>query len=165
MSAEYNWAHLAEAVEPKTDSKRLSWDEVRTNFRKVAWDVYKSNDNSDTLWELRADEDGKNYLYAMYEAAPIKTSEEPQTEMQVKASSDWSAICDRDRKNITLSFKGFPLKRFASEEYKFSSEEAEGFAAFLQAKTAEPEFVRQVITGLPLSTTGVLSELKPNSEE
>lgn len=166
MSADFDWARLADVVEPKRDTQRLAWEEARGSFRKVAWDVYKPLDGSEQLWELRDGEDGKKYLYAMYESAPVKTSEDSQpTEIKTTASSDWTAICDRDRKNITLSFKGFPLKRFASDEFKFAPDEAEQFAAFLQEKAAEPEFVRQVITGLPLHMAGVVSELKTNSEE
>ena len=165
MSADFDWARLADVVEPKRDTQRLAWEEVRSGFRKVAWDVYKPLDDSEQLWELRDGEDGNKYLYAMYESAPVKTSEESKPEEIITtASSDWTAICDRDRKNVTLSFKGFPLKRFASDECKFTPDEAEQFAAFLQAKAAEPEFIRQVIKGLPLHVAGVVSELKTNSE-
>lgn len=166
MSANFDWTRLADVVEPKRDHQRLRWDEVRTGFRKVAWDVYKPLDGSEQLWELRDGEDGQKYLYSMYESAPVKTSEEePLAEIKTASSTDWTAICDRDRKNITLSFKGFPLKRFASEEFKFAPDEAEQFAAFLQAKAAEPDFVRQVIKGLPIHMAGVVSVLKTNSEE
>jgi len=166
MSADYDWARLAEVIEPKPDTRRLRWDEVRGGFRKIAWDVYKPMDGSEQLWELRDGDDGNKYLYAMYESAPVKTSEgEPATEFKATASSDWTAICDRDRKNVTLSFKGFPLKRFASDEFKFMPDEAERFASFIQAKAAEPYFIRQIIKGLPLHMAGVASEIKANSEE
>ncbi len=165
MAADFDWAQLANVVEPKREAQRLSWPEVKGNFRKVAWDVYKPLDGSESLWELREDTDGQKYLYAMYEAAaPVVASEEPQL-VAVAQSSDWTAVCDRDRKNITLSFKGFPLKRFGSEEFKFAPDEAEQFARFLQDKTADAGFVRQIIKGLPLSTAGILSELKTNNEE
>jgi hypothetical protein len=166
MSANFDWARLAGVVEPKRDTQQLLWDDVRSGFRKIAWDVYKPLSGSDQLWELRDGEDGNKYLFAMYENSPVKTSEEetPPDELKVTASSDWAAICDRDRKNITLSFKGYPLKRFSSDEFKFMPDDAERFAAFLQSKTASSDFVKQVIKGLPLNTAGVLSELKTNSE-
>ncbi len=165
MAADFDWAQLADVVEPKREVQRLSWPEVQGNFRKVAWDVYKPLDGSESLWELREDTDGQKYLYAMYEAvAPVVATEEPRM-VAVAQRTDWSAVCDRDRKNITLSFKGFPLKRFGSDEFGFAPDEAEQFARFLQDKTADAGFVRQVIKGLPLNTAGVLSELKTNNEE
>lgn len=166
MAADFDWARLAEVVEPKRDTQRLLWDEVRSDFHKVAWDVYKPLDGPDQLWELRDGEDGNKYLYAMYDSkAPTPSETPPTDEITVRASSDWTAICDRDRKNVTLSFKGFPLKRFASDEYKFSTEEAERFASFLQAKTAESDFVRQVLKGLPIQVAKLVSGIKTNSEE
>jgi hypothetical protein len=166
MSTDFDWAHLINVIEPKRDTQCLAWEDVRSNFRKIAWDVYKPLDGSEQLWELRDGDDGRKYLYAMYQSAPEKPAESNIIEeIRTTASADWTATCDRDRKNITLSFKGFPLKRFASTEFKFEPDEAEQFAAFLQAKTAQPEFVRQVLKGLPLHMAEVVSELKTHSEE
>lgn len=163
MSDYFDWARLAEMVEPKRDSQRLSWEESKHLFKKVAWDVYKPVDGTEALWEMRVEDDGSKYLVAMYNTATVTASapdgEDAKDSVIVTASSDWNAICDRARKNVTLSFKGFPIKRFASSEYRFSQDEADQFAKFIQSRASDSEFTREILKDLPIESSKIFNSL------
>ena len=160
MSLELEWTKLA----PTTASpeKRLKFDEVKGQFKKVAWDVYKPLDNSEIFWELREDADGTKYLYSMYEDSPIKVNSNDADELApltATASLDWQAICDHQKKNITLAFRNVPIKRFSASEFNFAPDEAESFAKFIQLKASDESFVNELMRTLPESTQLALASI------
>ena len=141
MPLEYDWNHLSDAVTP---AQSYAFDEVSHLFRKVAYDVYKPLEGPETLWELRDGDDGKKYLFALYEdGGDITTS--------AKDESDWDTASDREGQNVTLSYKQVPIMRFASTEYQFTPEQADDFAEFVKSKTAEPEFLKDLLNKMPES--------------
>ena len=138
--SELDWASLSENTE--TRRARYRFDDVKSKFKKIAFDVYKPTGASAgdaQLWELR-DEGGEKFLYAIYE--------QPTDLTATSALIDWTATSDRDGKNVTLSFKNTPLVRYASAQHGFEPDEANGFAEFLQTKVQDQEFATQVVAQL-----------------
>jgi hypothetical protein len=141
MSYELDWRALGESLAPRTD--KLKFEQVKHLFKKVAWDAYKPLSGSETLWELREEDDGQ-YLYAVYGDEETLISK-----ASVDGTNDWSATSDREGKNVTLSFKHIPIKRFAASEYGFTPSEAGEFAAFLTSKASDQEFIAGLVSTLP----------------
>ena len=149
MALDLNWEHLSESTE--TARTRYKFADVQHLMRKVAFDQYKPLSGADTLWELR-EEAGTKYLYSVYDDA---------TDLTAKSAddADWQATSDRDGKNVTLSFKQFPLVRFAAAEHGFAPDEADGFAKFLQTKARDQEFVSELVKQLPDAKQAALASL------
>ena len=154
MSFELDWDVLNNEVSPQKD--RLRFAEVQHLFKKVAWDAYKPLSGSETLWELR-EENGEKYLYAIYGDADELVS--------TASMSKWSAICDKEGRNITLSYNNTPIKRFSAAEYSFTPAESEEFATFLQNKTADSNFVSELLATLPDSKRVAVAALLTTGEE
>lgn len=132
---DFNWT----SVEQSIPSKRTQYDyeQYKQYFRKVAFDRFKSNSESEQLWELRQGEDGKMYLYALYG--------EPE-DVVTAAQKEWEASPDSEGKNITLSYKQVPIYRFASQQYQFSPEQAGEFANFIEAKSKNAAWVNELLS-------------------
>lgn len=143
MSVEsYDWSFLDDKINKKASSK-LMYDEVKHLFRKVAFDVYKPLNGSDKLWELRDDEDGTQYLVALYDddGEDIVINSEDQ--------HDWTAVADHEGNNVTLSFRKFPITRIAMADHNVDSSKADEFARFLEKKAQDESFVSQLLSSLP----------------
>lgn len=149
MSTNYDWAHLSDAVNPQ--KTKLAYDEVKHLFKKVAFDVYKQN-SSDKLWELRTDEDGSQYLVALYE---------DDSDLVVESQEDkvWTATANADNDNVTLSFKNVPIARFASSEYQFTPDQASKFADFIEKKASNPKFIQDLLKTMPSAKQEAVLEM------
>lgn len=131
-----NW----ESLEQVLPSKRSCYDfeKYQGYFRKVAFDCYKANTGSEQLWELRKGDDGKMYLYALYD--------QPEDVVSYAAQEKtWEANADHKGENVTLAFKGSPVYTFASSNYGFSPERAAEFAEFVMMKTAQKEWIDNLL--------------------
>lgn len=135
----FDWSIVDKAVNKSRTVYEFS--EVKHLFKKVAFDVYKPVTGSEQLWELRDGEDGKQYLFALYE--------EGEDIIAQASAKEWYAIPDAQGLNITLSYKQIPVARFASTECGFTSEEAGEFAAFLEKRAASKDFVSEMLKHLP----------------
>jgi predicted Zn-dependent protease with MMP-like domain len=112
---------VAKVVDP--DKKRLPYDKYKHLFTKIAFDVFH--------------EDGKEYLSANYER---------EQEEKLQAKSSWEALSDKESKNITLLYKGVPIKRFASSEYGFESDDVDIFKnALVNKLSVNQEFVDKAL--------------------
>jgi hypothetical protein len=127
---------VAKVVDP--DKKRLPYDKYKHLFTKVAFDVFQLNTSPvESYWILEKDDDGKEYLSANYE--------KEQTE-ELQAKSSWEALSDKESKNITLLYRGVPIKRFASSEYGFDSNDVDIFKnALVNKLSVSKEFVDKLI--------------------
>ena len=132
MPEDLDWSLLDERMNPKKD--KVEFNSVKHLVRKVAFDVYKAKSGSDTLWELRQADDGTQYLVALYD-------DPNDIVVESQEDSEWTAVADNEGKNVTLSYKSFPIKRFAIAEYGVEPERAEEFARFVEKKTKSPVFV------------------------
>lgn len=146
-----DWSTLDTAVNPHRNCFR--YEDVSHLFKKVAFDVYKPLSGSDQLWELRQAEDGKQYLYALYEDPEDITVESEQEE------GPWRATSDHSGENVTLSYKNIPIARYAGVKEGFKPNEAGLFAEFLESKAQEKDFLEGLIRKLPDAKKEVLAGL------
>jgi len=140
MPENLDWSFLNNKMNPSTD--KVNFDSVKHLVHKVAFDVYKMNDSSESLWELRDDDDGTQYLVALYD--------EP-ADIVIKSQEDkmWTATADHEGKNVTLSYKDFPIERFAIAEHGVAPKRADEFARFIENKARDKEFVAGLVASMP----------------
>ncbi len=108
-------------------------------FQKVAFDVYKvDNDPYSDLWVLQ-DIEGSQYLVR---------AENPK--YQSEESGDWTVASNYDKDNITLAYKNVPIARFSSDKYGFLPEDIITFkSALLDRVEKDVDFVRDVFKSEP----------------
>jgi hypothetical protein len=150
----FDWNKVDQVVNPRPVNK-LDYESNKHMFRKVAFDAYKALDgNSDRLWELRDEEDGKTYLYALYGDASELIANSNEEE------KDWKAAADSDGKNVTLAYKQVPIYRFASDKYPFSQDSARKFAEFVESKAQDSEWISDLMqNGMSAERRAVVSKL------
>ena len=88
--------------------KRVVLADNIDRFTKVGFDLFRDND-SDCIWKVEQGDDGIEYL------ARTDLLAEPVT---AGVSSHWTATADTEKKNLTLAYKGTPIKRFEVIEGK-----------------------------------------------
>ena len=125
---------FAKKSKPGTSGKDRIKVTEDLKIKKVAFDMVKVyGDEYNDLWKVESTDDG-DFL--------VRSS---NPSFQIKESSDWKAVSDFDCKNITLSYRGVPIARFASDEYSFSSEDIGLFKeALLERAADDGDFVKQV---------------------
>lgn len=108
-------------------------------IRKIAFDVYRvDNDPYKSLWLLEEHE-GKKYL--------VRASDPT---FSSAAQGDWSAISDYEHKNVTLAYKDVPIARFSSEIYGFSPDDIGSFkTALLELAGEDQSFVQEILAEQP----------------
>ena len=130
------WTKLASEIIPETG--KVSYESNKHLFTKVAFDVFQLNTSPvESLWILEDGEDGKQYLVAKYD-------EDGAQPLEVK--SHWTALADKECKNITLLYKDTPIQRFASEEFGFTKDDAHLFQKTLVQKlNSDKSFVAKLL--------------------
>jgi len=136
------------------DKKRLPYDKYKHLFTKVAFDVFQLNSSPiESYWILEKGEDGEEYLSANYE-------KEQTEDLQVKSS--WEALSDKESKNITLLYRGVPIKRFASSEYGFDNDDVNLFKnALVNKLSVNKEFVDKLMKVLTEEKRDALTQAFP----
>lgn len=131
-----DWIKLASEL---TNSDKVPYDANKHLFTKVAFDVFQLNGSSvESLWKLESDEDGKQFLVAMYD--------EKQDNDKIVSKSNWNALSDKDGQNITLFYKNTPIQRFASTEYGFGKDDVHIFQNTLVNKlNSDKEFSKKLV--------------------
>ena len=124
-------------------------------IKKVAFDIVNVyGDEYNDLWKVESTDDGD---FLVRSSSPS---------FQTKQSSNWKAISDFDCKNITLSYRGVPIARFAAEEYSFSSEDIGLFkAALLERAVDDGDFVKQVFASQSDAKVTAISSAFPELKD
>lgn len=132
-----DWGKLTNDL--SEDKQKIPYEENKHRFRKVAFDVFQLNSSpSESLWSLEDDEDGKQYLVALYQ------SDENKDNIDVK--SEWKALADKEAQNITLTYKDMPIQRFAAKDYGFDKEDVHVFQkSLLDLLNSNPEHVSKML--------------------
>lgn len=141
MPVDYDWKLLEAKLNPRKD--KVEFEPVKHLFRKVAFDVYKPVSGSEKLWELRQEDDGKEYLVALYESKDLTV------ESQEEQSTQWTATADHEGKNVTLAYRDFPITRIAIAQHGVSPDRAGEFARFLEKRAADTQFITGLLASLP----------------
>ena len=133
-----------------TDSDVIPFND-KIHLHKVAWDLYKiDNDPYEHLWRLD-EEDGKKVL--------VRASD-PQYE--TKERGDWSAISDADQKNVTLAYKNVPISRFSSNTFKFTPKDILTFRnALLDRIEQDRSFIKDLLSEQPSSKKEAIVDTFP----
>lgn len=156
MQNELDWNMLAKT---KKTAGGLPFEDVKNQFKKVAWDVYKPLHDSEKLWELR-EVDGEKFLFALYDSDDAELTVESKND-----TSPWTATASLAGENVTLSWEGVPIYRFANTEYKFKASEASEFAEFIQKKaSADESFVENIKQAMPEIKRQALEKLMNQRE-
>jgi hypothetical protein len=122
------------------DTIKFSDDLVESKaIRKIAFDVYKVEDDPyHSLWMLE-DRDGQSYL--------VRASN-PTYDANEQGS--WTAVSDYEHQNVTLAYKNVPIARFSSEAYGFNSDDIGPFKTALLELIGEDEsFLKEVLAEQP----------------
>jgi hypothetical protein len=108
-------------------------------IRKIAFDVYRVEDDPyKSLWLLE-DIEGKPYL--------VRASEPT---FEANKHGDWSAVSDYEHRNVTLAYKNIPIARFSSESYGFLPEDISSFkTALLELAGEDQSFVKEIFADQP----------------
>lgn len=128
-------------------------DDLR--IKKVAFDMVKVyGDEYNDLWKVESTSEGDFLVRAS------------NPEFQVKESSNWKAISDFGCENITLSYRGVPIARFASSEYSFSPDDIGIFkSALLERAADDSEFVKQVFASQSDAKRDAISSAFPELKD
>lgn len=136
-----DWNVLADKYAKKQE--RIPYEPNKQFFTKVAFDVFQLNTSPvESLWTLEEGEDGKQYLAAMY---GDETQEKP-----LEATSEWTALADKEAKNVTLLYKNMPIQRFASKDFGFDAEDVYVFQKTLTNKlSSDKDFLKKFLNSQP----------------
>jgi hypothetical protein len=132
-----DWTDLDAKMNPVAEQVRYSFSDHGHLFTKKAFDVYEK-DGEGSLWELREAEDGSKHLFALY-----------GDDEQIKSASVWMAQADKAGKNVTLSFRGNPIYRFASDRFSFTPEDAPKFAGYIAGQASNADFIANLVADMP----------------
>lgn len=105
-------------------------------FAAIGFGLFR--DNEDSIWKLEAGDDGVEYIVKAEETS------DSNKDKVVEACGDWCAICDETKENVTLSHRGAPVYKFASQDFGFEPKEAKDFAKYIVNRTKEAEFVEKI---------------------
>lgn len=138
-------------VAQKLFPNKIPYSPNKHLFTKVAFDVFRLNSPSvESYWVLEKCDDGE-YLVATYDDIS-----------DIKSESEWNAESDKKGQNITLSYKNIPIRRFASDDFKFSSEDVHIFKqALIDKLNEDPDFVNKLLDTLPEDKKNSLMRLFP----
>ncbi len=106
LSVLYDATIGKQKIDKTASTDRILLADNTDRFTKVGFDLFRDNE-SDCIWKVEKDQDDAiEYL--------IRTelvAETPVT-ASASASSHWSATADIEGENLTLAYKGTPIKRF-----------------------------------------------------
>lgn len=140
---------LQNLLEPKHET-RFAKEQHSHKFVKAVADLFRKNDENG-LWRIEAAEDGKEYFVRSELADP---------EAIVQSSvGPWVMTVDKTGNNITLAYKGIPVKKFASSEFKFT--DAVAFGSRIASQFDSPVFRKRILADLGPATKELLQKQAP----
>lgn len=150
-----DFEQIARVINP--DNTRVSYEENRHLFRKVAFDVFQLADSPiESYWILETGDDGKEYLVAQYDEGV------ESADLEVRGSVNWEAFSDKEAKNVTVFYKGVPIRRCASSEFGFNEADIHIFRqALINGLTSDASLVTKMIESMPEEKRQALQEQFP----
>lgn len=133
--------HLQGVVSPDPNRIPVKGNEHR--LIRVAFDVFKLQDNKEDLWVIQSNDDGEEYLVRTY-------STDDDGDQQI-AESDWEVVMDKAAANLTVFYKTAPIHRVAARNFGANTiEDALALRDALQDKlTNDVSFVTKLAQELP----------------
>jgi len=108
---------------------------------RVAYDMFRMDNEPETLWKVQSDDDGNEFL--------VRTYSLPDEELS--AQSSWSVAADSKKTNLTVAYKGVPIHRLVAADYGAASpRDTDLLASVLRRKLAtDGEFAGKLLGSLP----------------
>jgi hypothetical protein len=134
---------------------KFSQEEVESgNFKKVAFDVYKvDNDPYENLWRLESLADGP---YLIRTDAP---------DLSLESRGEWQALSDIKKENVTLYYKNIAIARFSSSEYGYSRDDIFAFKkSLLEQVNNDNGFLKNILETQPIAKKEALTKSFPEFE-
>lgn len=123
------------------ENDKLSFDEHKERFVKVAFDVYSpKNDVSDDLWVIQDTDDGQ-FL--------VRTNWNHDDLVKKSKEDGWDAVSNKKGDNITLYYKDLPLINLSAEEYGFNEGNPRVFVNSLLRFMNDKKNVAKLLSSLP----------------
>jgi len=137
----------------QTVNKRIMVRGNEHKLTRVAFDMFRINDNPETLWKIQSDDDGNEFL--------VRTYTLPEEELS--AQGDWAVISDKKKANLTISYKGVPIHRIIASEYGANtSDDSDLLANVLRQKLAtDIDFSKKLLKSLPSTKLKAVANLFP----
>ncbi len=92
-----------EKIKKVASIERIVLADNTDRFTKVGFDLFRDNE-SDCIWKVEKGDDAIDYL--------IRTELVAETAVVASTSSHWTTTADLEGENLTLAYKGTPIKRF-----------------------------------------------------
>jgi hypothetical protein len=148
-SFDLDFASLCAAIAPE----RIPLRGNEHRIQRVAFDLFKLDNDKENLWQVQADDDGNEFL--------VRTYELPKDE-SIKAKSDWSVAEDSRKASLTLSYCGMPVHRLVAADYgAYGPDDVRLLRDLVQAKLADDGFAGRMLATLPEPKRAALAELFP----
>lgn len=143
---------LAKTVNP--DTTRLPYQQVKQHFTKVAFDVFQLNNTPfESYWILEQGEDGQEYLVAKYDDAP---------DGELEAHGSWQALSDKTASNVTVYYKGVPVKRCTASDFGFTTDDVHLFTKTVaDGLNGNDELAEKMLAELPAEKADALAQQFP----
>jgi hypothetical protein len=155
---EFDYDYINGIVNPDTSKIPLKGNEHR--LVRVAFDFFRmKDDDTDSLWQVQADDDGQEFL--------VRTYSLPEEEKQKTASTKWAVTPDKKCENLTVAYHGVPIYRIAAAEYDAHNVDDVMLLkqTLLQKLAADKDFTSKVLSSLPTDKINMLQALGVNISE
>jgi hypothetical protein len=108
---------------------------------RVAFDIFRMNNDPEPLWKIQSDDDGNEFL--------VRTYTLPEDELS--SQSSWNVVTDAKKTNLTISYKGVPIHRLVASDYGANNtNESELLATVIRRKLAtDKSFTQKLLKTLP----------------
>jgi len=133
---ELDLSHLNGSLKKEALKGKIPLKEALASIRfaKVGLNLFRDTVDC-CIWKIQKGEDGLDYI--------ARTDSEG---LAVESSnSEWAANADSSKENVTLSFRGMPLCKFAGKNYGFNKDTVANFQSYLLKKTHNTQFVKSLI--------------------
>lgn len=131
------------AFEKSVSKRSHKFEDVKHQFTKVAFDIFRKNDgNAQELWQIQDGEDGQ-YIVALYS----------EDELVATASTKSPWLVTSRNNDLNFFYKGDYLCKVACSKLGFSSSDSELATRYLSEKLASnPNLVKSLIADMDSST-------------
>jgi hypothetical protein len=144
-----DFAQLCAVVAP--DRIPLCGNEHR--ITRVAFDMFRLDNDKENLWQVQADDDGNEFLVRTYELPKDDT---------LQAKSEWTVTEDGKKASLTVAYHGMPIHRIVVAEYGVHTpDDVRLLRDLVQDKLADPNFADSMLATLPESKRAALFVVFP----
>jgi hypothetical protein len=137
----------------RTDRIPVAGNEHR--MIRIAFDLFRLEDDGEHLWQVQADDDGNEFLARTYDLP----KEEGEV-VEAAEKSEWAVTADNKYANLTVSYKGMPIHKLAVSDYGAEGKsDVKMLQDLVMNKLADTKWVTKFIKSLPEEKRSTLAEI------